>query len=305
MTLFAEHPEELVDRALRGDITPDETRRLKEHVASCTACASHLMVGPQWARLIDPVDDDGARDRNAAAEVMAKLRRPAPARRARYVWGLAAAALLFAGAAGAQYARHIGLLRSHLWASSTLTEPSTETAELPAKRVAASPAAVSDTTPPIAETAPFPDPPPANAAPAAVAPLVPSETSAQLFSDANDLRRGGKAAQSIAIYRKLQKLFPGSPEAEISYATLGSLLLDQTRAQEALTQFDHYIERGGPLLEDVLAGKASALGRLGRSRDERRTWESLCRAFPAPCMRGEPRRAWPSSRNKHWSAERG
>jgi len=288
VTLFAEHPEELVDRALRGDITPDETRRLKEHVASCTACASHLMVGPEWARAIDPVDDDNARDRNAAAEVMAKLRRPAPARRIRYVWGLAAAALLFAGAAGAQYARHIGLLRSHLWATAPLSEPSTETAEVRTKHGSPSPAAVSENTPSIAEGAeatPSIDTPSPVAAPAAIAPT-PTETSGQLFSEANDLRRGGKGAQSIAVYRKLQKLFPGSPEAEISYATLGSLLLEQTRAQEALAQFDHYIDRGGPLLEDVLAGKASALGRLGRSREERKTWESLLSRFPSSVYAG-------------------
>ena len=78
----------------------------------------------------------------------------------------------------------------------------------------------------------------------------------------------------------MERLFPGSPEAQQSYATLGSLMMEHGGSQEALSQFDHYIERGGPLLVDVLAGKATALQRLGRTAEERRTWETLLDRFP-------------------------
>src|SRR6185295_20408267 len=49
----------------------------------------------------------------------------------------------------------------------------------------------------------------------------PRETAAQVFGEANDLRRTGKDAQAMTTYRKVERLFPGSPEAQQSYATLG------------------------------------------------------------------------------------
>jgi TolA-binding protein len=277
VTYIAEHPEDLLDRALRGETSSEENRKLKEHVDGCPACASHLKAGPGWARSTDPVRDDDAMDRRAAGLVMAKLGRPAAPRRIRYVWGLAAAALLFAGVAGAEYARHYGLPSMHLWASSPPVQPAVESAPPHAERPAIAPTAAVENTPPeMTELAPRAEP-----SPVAIVSAAPVETPAQLFSEANDLRRNGKEAQSVPLYRKLQRSYPGSAEAEVSYATLGSLLLERGRAQEALTQFDHYIEHGGALLEDVLAGKASALSRLGRARDERRTWEGLLSRFPS------------------------
>jgi TolA-binding protein len=282
VTNFVEHPEDLLDRALRGEISPDETRRLREHVVGCSACASHLEAGPGWARTTDAVRDDDAKDRRAAALVVAKLAKPAAPRRIRYVWGLAAAALLFAGAAGAEYARHYGFLATHFWMGSPTAATTAEQPSSPSKRPATAPPGTSESTlPEVTEPVPQPEP-----APVAIVSATPTETAAQLFSEANDLRRNGKEAQSVGLYRKLQRTFPGSAEAEVSYATLGSLLLERGKAQESLAQFDHYVEHGGPLLEDVLAGKASALVRLGRARDERRTWESLLSRFPSSVYAG-------------------
>jgi outer membrane protein assembly factor BamD (BamD/ComL family) len=106
------------------------------------------------------------------------------------------------------------------------------------------------------------------------------ETASQVFAEANELRRTGKDSQAMVTYRKVERLFPGSPEAEQSYATLGSLMMEHGSPQEALGQFDHYLVHGGPLLVDVLAGKATALQRLGRTAEERRTWETLLERFP-------------------------
>jgi outer membrane protein assembly factor BamD (BamD/ComL family) len=108
-----------------------------------------------------------------------------------------------------------------------------------------------------------------------------SETAAALFSQANELRRMGKDGQAIVLYRKLQRVFPGTPQAEQSYATLGQLSLQHLGADEALTQFDRYLAHEGPLAEDVLVGRAIALQRLGRGHEERRTWETLLRRFPS------------------------
>jgi TolA-binding protein len=107
-----------------------------------------------------------------------------------------------------------------------------------------------------------------------------SETAAGLFAQANELRRAGNDDQAIALYRKLQRLFPGSVQAEQSDATLGQLLLQRSNVGEALRQFDRYLSDPGPLAEDVLVGRALSLRRLGRVHDERRTWEELLQKFP-------------------------
>ena len=91
----------------------------------------------------------------------------------------------------------------------------------------------------------------------------------------------GKDDRAIPIYRKLQRLFPGTPQAEQSYATLGQLSLQHLGADEALRQFDRYLAHEGPLTEDVLVGRAIALQRLGRSNEERKTWETVLRRFPS------------------------
>jgi len=227
-----------------------------------------------------PAAQDAARDEHAVQFVAASLRRGKGGRRSRYFVGLAAAALLFAGVAGANYTRGVSYLREHQW----LPYAAVEKADKGEKQTARpTPPSVSTVASP--ESLPIPDAttelgietPPARLAPSPSA----SETAAQLFSEANDLRRSGKENQAIAAYGTLQRLFPGSPESALSYATLGSLLLEHGRAQEALVQFDRYLKGGGPLMEDVLAGRAGALKTLGRARDERRAWETLLQRYPS------------------------
>jgi TolA-binding protein len=86
----------------------------------------------------------------------------------------------------------------------------------------------------------------------------------------------------MSLYGELQSRYPGSAEAEISYVSLGRVLLEQGQASSALAQFDRYLSRrpGGPLAQEALFGKASALARLGRLEEERRTWETLLARFP-------------------------
>lgn len=227
-----------------------------------------------------PAEEDAARDEHAVQFVAASLRRNKGRRRSRYFVGLAAAALLFAGAAGANYTRGVTYLREHQWLPHASIDKVDKGEKQPANRA---PAAVSTMSPP--EPLPALDttadlgvetPPARSAAPSSA-----NETAAQLFSEANDLRRSGKENQAISAYGTLQRLFPGSPESVLSYATLGSLLLEHGRAQEALGQFDHYLKTGGPLMEDVLAGRAGALKTLGRARDERRAWETLLQRYPS------------------------
>jgi TolA-binding protein len=124
--------------------------------------------------------------------------------------------------------------------------------------------------------------PTATVAPKPVAVVAePAETAATMFESANEARRKGDYARAIFLHRRLQTIFPSSREAQVSYGTVGRLLLDRGDAESALVSFDSYRARGhGPLDEAVLAGRATALERLGRFDEARSAWSALLEAFP-------------------------
>jgi TolA-binding protein len=64
-------------------------------------------------------------------------------------------------------------------------------------------------------------------------------------------------------------------------------MLELGQSSGALSQFDRYLSRKpqGPLAQEALFGKASALARLGRLAEERRTWETLLARFPKSVYR--------------------
>jgi TolA-binding protein len=244
----ANNPEDLLDAIL------DET---------ASSIRSDLSASPE----------DELKNERAIAVAMGRLARPARRLPARAVWMVAAAAMLIVGVAAAQRWN-----RSH--GSPALPSATPNDFAMPAPPVA--PAAAPPESP--SKATDIAEGPTANdvraPAPDEAAKSTAHETAAQLFAEANELRRARKDGQAIGAYKKVERLFPTSPEAEQSYATLGSLLLEHGNAQDAVTQLDHYIERGGPLLVDVLAGKAAALQRLGRTVDEQRTWQMLLDRFP-------------------------
>jgi TolA-binding protein len=65
------------------------------------------------------------------------------------------------------------------------------------------------------------------------------------------------------------------------------VLLDLGQSESALSQFDRYLARrpDGPLAQEALFGRASALARLGRTEEERRTWQDLLARFPKSVYR--------------------
>ena len=133
---------------------------------------------------------------------------------------------------------------------------------------------------------------PVSAAHVAVVPVVPvvlvttpaaaPTTASALFDSANAARRDGDTAAALARYDALDKQFPQTTEARIAKATTGKLLLDRGDAAGALARFDAYLASGAnELREEAMAGRATALERLGRSDDEVRAWAALLADYPA------------------------
>lgn len=138
--------------------------------------------------------------------------------------------------------------------------------------VAATPAPAATATPPAA-------PPAARVRSAVIA----AETAAALFARANEARRAGHYGEAVRLYGRLQENLPGDAESNLSRVSLARLLLD--RGQElprALRLFEQYLTHApdGTLAEQALAGRALALGKLGRGDDERLAWQKLLHGFP-------------------------
>jgi outer membrane protein assembly factor BamD (BamD/ComL family) len=101
-----------------------------------------------------------------------------------------------------------------------------------------------------------------------------------LFARAGSLRREGNATAALLVYRQLERSYPNSPEAQLSEALVGRLLLDRGATADAIAAFDRYLSHGGPATQEALVGRATALGRLGRSLEEAAAWNQLLTQFP-------------------------
>jgi TolA-binding protein len=123
---------------------------------------------------------------------------------------------------------------------------------------------------------------PSARAPAAVPrPPIADSSAPALFRAANQARRAGELAEAQRLYRALQAGFPGSAEATLSFLSLGDLSLSRDAFADALEQFDAYLHSGDTALaEEALVGRARTLARLGRTADERETWQRLLASHP-------------------------
>jgi hypothetical protein len=289
------HPEDLFDRARRGEASPEEARRLHAHLESCRACRFEYTLALDCAEgAADLPGDDAllARIRAGAARELRRGERRGHSvrtrRRPARVLLLAAAAvvLLATLTAGATFARRVW---THTFARNV---ESTLTATPPPPAIAkpAAPSAPHDTEPEVV-TEPAVDPPePARPAPRAAAqsaerskPVEPPASAADLFARANLARRQGDVNEAAHTYRELQASYPGSSEELVSRVTLGRLLLDRLGdARGALVQFDSYLANPthGALREEALIGRALSLGRLRRQAEEKSAWAALLAAYP-------------------------
>jgi TolA-binding protein len=293
------HPEDLIERAETGELSPSERERLALHLEHCPACRLERRTRDDFRRVADRADPD------VHALVASVLRpdraRPRPQGRARLTrlrYALVAAALLGTGLAAA--AATLPGIRA-LWAPPASPEtPSSSPATPAASR--RDKAGVTDVTAPAAAI-------PSEASAHVAAPMPPRATeataegpvarltrhasfptgavsaasadAASLFSKANAARRRGDHEGAATTYRQLLDRYAGSPEAHESRMVVGRMLLDDGDASGALRSFEAYRSGGGGALdEEAVLGEALSLEKLGRVEEERRVWTALVAAYP-------------------------
>jgi hypothetical protein len=104
---------------------------------------------------------------------------------------------------------------------------------------------------------------------------------APIFGAEADARRRGDTARMLELHAELVARYPQSHEAQVSRMMVARLLLDRGDAAGALSGFDAYLRAGsGELREDALAGRATALDRLGRTDEGRLGWLALLDQYP-------------------------
>ncbi|MDP1920745.1 MAG: tetratricopeptide repeat protein [Myxococcales bacterium] len=280
------HPEELLDGAAAGVLSTDERARLDLHLSACPACRFELQARADFAAMPLPsMAVDELVTRALAGMPSASV---APARRRRVSPAMAFAAVLMVGAvsfAAAGLARPIAVLLG-IAAPEVISQPvpaPSPRVQRPAPTVPMIEEIVTPPAPPLVEVpvvqprvvveerklSPPPPPP---------APVI---TAAELFRLATAARTEGRRTDAEQTYRELTNRFPSSPEANVSHAVMGRLLLDLNRPSDALVELDAALaSRDGSLREDALANRALALDALNDVAAARTAWELLLTEFP-------------------------
>jgi hypothetical protein len=309
MTLVNLHPEDLIEREMRGELSPAERDVLESHARQCAVCRLERQARADFRAEAERPEAEADVQRLLAAawplavqKVARRPRRPVM-RHARFVL-VAAAVITVTGLAAAS--RWSGVRFAVPWArpSNPPVAPVANAPAAPTPKHYASPAAPAPAVvDPLVELAPAsadpasandvaqaPSPAPivarapreaATVTPHAVeaAPAEPSDAPT-LFQRANEAREMGDHGRAGELYGKLLNRFHSSPEARVSLAMFGRMLLDDGNAGGALRCFDDYLRQGGALREDVMLGRAIALQRLGRVGEEANAWSSLLEAYP-------------------------
>jgi hypothetical protein len=265
---------ELLGQSRRGALTDAGRLALDAHLASCASCRLARDVLADFDQ-VDVVDiRDGARvraliDAARAAKAISGSRGRARAQRRVRVAAAAAALIICGGSASAAvwWWRRPAPPASETAARPVVTARADAPARVASRPASAAPAAV------VVATAPSPR---HRAAPRTAA-SGDTPSAAALLAEAGRARGDGQLDRAASLYRRLQREFPGTPEALVSAVPLGRLLLDGGAARPALAAFDGYLRDvpRGALVAEALYGKGRALELLGARDEERRTWERL------------------------------
>jgi len=94
-----EHPEEALDRAVRGHASPVDAAALDEHLSTCDACAAQLAIASSLEARVSPGPRDEALNRAAVHRALTQLAEGAARARAPWPWRGLGARLVAGGAA--------------------------------------------------------------------------------------------------------------------------------------------------------------------------------------------------------------
>ena len=291
MSIADLHPEELLDKHARGLLSEQERTRLAAHVATCAVCRFELSARDDFASEASAMLGAPADTKHPAPDSSTEELGPAPrlaGRSRRRAWVVGVAAALIGGISFA--ALSSGVLRSE---RTTPPTPKTAAHAAPSIATRAAPAPLEQAGAPKEEATTLT--PPAgspgrtdDAAQAASREAAPAHatrttpTAAELFRNANAARRAHDSERAIALYRELEARYPRSEEARVSYATLGTLMLDHGDPRAALDGFNRYLARGETALgEEALVGRALASRKLGAREAEIAAWQEVLRRFPS------------------------
>jgi hypothetical protein len=260
------HPEAALDRALSGTLSVSERQALDQHLAVCVACAAQVATAERVRQRPAEQPWNEQLDRKAVERAMTVIFRPrfAGFMSRRGLWlGFALTGLLLVG----------GMAGAVLWLSS---RSSTVSFSAPSGGTGLAVPIPGQAEPPrlVAEPSSPPSGPAAQRSPRA------QPSAAALFAQALALRGEGKVDAAIAAHLRLQRLYPSARETRLSFALAGRLLLEKGSPEPALAQFNQYLARPGDVGEEALVGRATALGRLGRSASEAAAWRDMLERHP-------------------------
>ena len=266
-------PDDLLLAARQAQLSALEDAKLSFHLQRCSRCRAALEVG----RAFDAVLGARAGDDRIANAIAARM--SAPRSRRRLAYAALAGVLLTGSLAGAALS---GVDLARLVARgpeqrTTAGKAAPHHAEVPQQT---RPTPIVEALPPVTADAPPRVEQPALAKASTPTPIATSP--AELFREANELRSRGRAGEAQKRYRELQSRFPGTTEARVSLVSLARLELG-TQPAAALRHFDAYLAQSShrTLAEEALFGRATALGRLGRTAQEQDAWRALLARFPS------------------------
>jgi len=275
------HPEEMLGRAIAGEFLGSEQPTLDQHLAVCRVCAAHLVLARRRPEASTAQPWDSQLNHQAVERALAAFEK----RRWSVVrsfltqrrWLLLTAGMLITLGSAASAAWWHMQRPAHEPTLMGVRSAPIALAPTISKRALAAPEArlALPSAPIMDERAPQPP----RALPSA----------ALLFEQASALREQNNADEAIAVFRKLQRLYPRVRESRMSFALVGRMLLDLGRPAQALSQFDQHLAQNGEASEDALAGRATALGQLGRFSSESETWRRLLDAYPGSVYAAQAR----------------
>jgi tetratricopeptide (TPR) repeat protein len=279
------HPEEMLGRAIAGELQGAEHSVLDEHLAVCRVCAAHLVLARTRQEAAQPWDNQ--LNRQAVERALAAFERgrwsvllsTLTQRR----WLLLTAGMLIALASAASAAwwhkQYPAQEPAGVAGGARSRAVPIALAPAPSKRALAAPEAqLLQPSAPMAEER-SPSPQPSRVLPSA----------ASLFEQGSALREQNNLDDAIVVFRKLQRLYPRARESRMSFALVGRMLLARGRPTLALSQFDQHLAQNGEASEEALAGRAAALGQMGRFSAESETWQRLLDAYPGSVYASQAR----------------